>query len=76
VAIGTPVAHLPKVPDGGGRLSATLGEALGIRPETGEYYEFGLGVDGVLLVAQVADSAATEVRAVLGGLPQRPSRKA
>ncbi|MBI2957343.1 MAG: hypothetical protein HYY32_00730 [Chloroflexi bacterium] len=66
VAAGCLIPALTRLPGQASKFSETLKEALGVGQEVGEYYEFGLGANGVLVVVQTEEAKAGEVRAILG----------
>jgi hypothetical protein len=55
-----------------GGLAAALAQVLGVRDEAAEYFEFGLGLDGVVVVVQTEESKVTEVHAILGESAANP----
>lgn len=54
-------------------MKTRLKEALGVSPETAEYFSFGLGASGVLVVVETDEAKAGEAKALLGH--RAPERK-
>lgn len=72
VAAGCLIPALTKAPGHASKVTEVLKEALGVTQETAEYFDFGLGVNGVLVVVQTAETKVGEVRAILGQSASAP----
>ena len=74
VAAGFLIPALTREPGHAGKFSVVLAQALGIGAEVAEYFEFGLGVNGVLVVVQADESQVTEAHAILGQSAAAPKK--
>ena len=74
VAAGCLVPALSKEPGHAGKFSDTLAQVLGVGAEAAEYFEFGLGANGVLVVVQTDESKVTEAHAILGQSAAAPKK--
>ncbi len=66
VAAGCLVPALTKTQGPAGTLSARLKEVLGVGTDIADYFSFGLGTSGVLVVVSTEEARAAEARAILG----------
>ncbi|MBI2854412.1 MAG: hypothetical protein HYX87_05775 [Chloroflexi bacterium] len=74
VVAGSLAPSLSKASGAESKLASTLAGTLGLAHEAGEYYEFVLGAEGVLVAVDEAEGKAAEARKILAKADAAPTK--